>query len=62
MGNDVTYFPHTILLTNAHIANIRNSFSNNSSGNKKLSKRQISKMIKSERFLSKLIGLLMKVG
>ena len=37
-SDDETNFPHKLLLTNRHIANLRKSFANNSSINIKLSK------------------------
>ena len=65
-SNDNTNFPHGLLLTNRQIANIRKASANNTSTDIKLSKTQLSKMIKSRGFLrnllSKLAGPLMKVA
>ena len=51
-----------ILLTTRQKAKIRNEFNNNRSTNIKLSKAQISKIIKSGGFLGKLLGALLKTG
>ena len=59
-SNDETNFPHELLLTDKQVSIIRNAFSNNSSGNIKCSKTQLSKMIQSGRFLGKLLGPLLK--
>ena len=65
-SNDNTNFPHGLLLTNRQVANIRKASANNTSTDIKLSKTQLSKMIKSRGFLrnllSKLAGPLMKVA
>ena len=62
-GND---FQHELLLTARQKAKLRNAFNNNMSTDLKLSKVQISKIIKSGRFLgsllNKLAGPLMKVA
>ena len=44
IGNskDKTNFPHELLLTNRHVANLCKTFANNSSNNIKLSKTQLS--------------------
>ena len=64
--NDNTNFPHKLLLTDRHVANIRKAFSNNLSTDVKFSKPQLSKMMQSGGFLgnllSKLAGPLMKVA
>ena len=57
-SNDNTNFPHELLLTNRQVANIRKAFANHSSIDIKLSKTQLSKMIQSGGFLSKLLGKL----
>ena len=44
-SNDTSNFPHELLLTNRHVANIRKAFANHSSIDIKLSKTQLSKMI-----------------
>ena len=59
------YLPHELLLTTRQKTKLRNAFNNNMSTDIKLSKVQITKIIKSGGFLdsllSKLAGLLMKV-
>ena len=59
--DDETNFPHTLLLTNKQVTNIRKS-ANYTSTDIKLSKTQLSKMIQSGGFLSKLLGPLLKTG
>ena len=59
-SDDETNFPHDLLLTNRQISSLRKSFASNSSVDIKLSKTQLSKMIKSGGFLSKLLGPLLK--
>ena len=60
------YLPHDLLLTTRQKTKLRNGFNNNMSTDLKLSKAQISKIIKSGGFLgsllSKLAGPLMKVA
>ena len=62
IGNNETNFPHKLLLTDRQVSNIRKSFANNSSADIKLSKIQLSKMIQSGGFLSRLLGPLLKTG
>ena len=50
-ANDNTNFPHELLLTKRQAANIRKAFAKNTSTDIKLSKNQLSKMIRSEAFL-----------
>ena len=57
-SNDNTNFPHELLLTNREVANIRKAFAKNTSTDIKLSKTQLSKMIKSGGFLGNLLGKL----
>ena len=54
-GDDNTNFPHKFLLTNRQVANLRKAFAGKSSTEIKLSKTQISKMIKSGGFLVRLL-------
>ena len=61
-SNDKTNFPHEVLLTNRQVSSIRKAFTNNLSANIKFSKTQLSKMIHSAVFLSKLLGPLLKTG
>ena len=58
-GNDL---PHQLLLTTRQKTKIRNSFNNNMPTDLKLSKAQISKIIQSGGFLSRLFGPLLKTG
>ena len=60
--NDETNFPHKLLLTNRQVLNLRKPFANHSSTDIKLSKTQLSKMIQSGGFLSRLLGPLLKTG
>ena len=62
IGNNKTNFPHQLLLTDRQVSNLRKSFANNSSADIKLSKTQLSKMIQSGGFLSRLLGPLLKTG
>ena len=62
IGNNETNFPHNLLLTDKHVAILRKSFASNSSADIKLSKTQLSKMIQSGGFLSRLLGPLLKTG
>ena len=58
-GNDLS---HELLLTTRQKTKIRNAFSNNTSTDIKLSKAQINQIIQSGRFLSRLLGPLLKTG
>ena len=58
-GNDL---PHELLLTTRQKTKIRNAFNNNTSTDLKLAKTQINKIILSGRFLSRLLGPLLKTG
>ena len=60
IGKNETNFPHELLLTDRRISILRKSFANNSSIDIKLSKSQLSKMIQSGGFLSRLLGPLLK--
>ena len=59
IGNNETNFPHELLLTDRQVSNLRKFFTNNSSVD---IKTQLSKMIQSGGFLSKLLGPLLKIG
>ena len=61
-SNDKTNFPHELLLTDRQVSSIRKAFANNSSVDIKFSKTQLSKMMQSGGFLSKLLGPLLKTG
>ena len=60
VGDNETKFPHELLLTKRQVANLRKYFSNHSSADIKLSKTQLSKVIQSGEFLSRLLGPLLK--
>ena len=62
IGDNETNFLHKLLLTNRQVANLRKSFSNHSTADIKLSKTQLSKMMQSGGFLSRLLGPLLKTG
>ena len=62
IGDNETNFPHKLLLTNRQVSNLRKAFANHLSADIKLSKTQLSKMIKSGRFLGRLLGPLLKTG
>ena len=47
IGDNETDFPHTLLLTNRQISNLRKAFANHLLADIKLSKTQLSKMIQS---------------
>ena len=61
-GNNENNFSHELLLTDRQVSNLCKSFANNSSADVKLSKTQLSKMIQSEGFISRLLGPLIKPG
>ena len=61
-SDDKTNFPHELLLTNRQVAKLRQAFANHTSADIKLSKTQLSKMIKSRGFLGRLLGPLLKTG
>ena len=61
-SNDETNFPHDLLLTDRQVSSIPKAFATNSSVDIKFSKTQLSKMIQSGGFLSKLLGPLLKTG
>ena len=58
-GNNL---PDKFFLTQRQITELRNNIENNLRTDIKLSKAQISKIIQSEGFLGKLLGLLLKNG
>ena len=60
--DDKTNFSHELLLTNKQVVNLRKVFANNSTTNIKLSKSQLSKMIRSGGFLGRLLGPLLTTG
>ena len=60
IGDDESNFPHKLLLFNRQVANFRKAFANQLSTDIKLSKTQLSKMIKSGGFLGRLLRSLLK--
>ena len=60
--NYETNFPHKLLLTDKQTAVLCKAFADNSSANIKLSKTQLSKTMKSNGFLGRLPGPLIKFG
>ena len=60
IGDNESNFPHKLLLSNTHISSLRKTFARNSPTSIKLSKRQLSKMIQSGRFLGTLLDSLLK--
>ena len=60
VGDDETNFPHKLLLTNRQVENLRKAFANKSSTDINLSKTQLSKMVQSGRFVSRLLRPLLK--
>ena len=62
IGDNETNFSHKFLLTNWQVANLCKAFANYLSTDIKLSKTQLSKMLKSAGFLGRLLGPLLKTG
>ena len=62
IGDNEGNLPHKLLLTNRKLANLRKAFANYLLADIKLSKTQLSKMIKSSGFLGRLLGQLLKTG
>ena len=62
IGDGETNFPHKLLLTNRQVSNLCKGFTNKSSTDIKLSKAQLSKIIKSGGFLGRCLGSLLKTG
>ena len=62
VGDNETNFPHTLLLSNRQVANLRKAFANYLSTDIKLPKTQLSKMIQSGGSLGRLLGPLLKTG
>ena len=61
-SNDEINFPHKLLITDRQVANLCNTFGNNSSTDIKLSKTHLSKMIQSGGILDRLLGPLLQTG
>ena len=61
-SDDETNFPDKLLLTKRPFANLRRAFAKHAATNIKLSKTQLSKMIKSGGFLGRLLGPLLRTG
>ena len=62
IGNNETNFPHELLLTDRQVSSLHKSFASHSSADSRLSKTQLSKMIQSGGFPSRLLGPLLKTG
>ena len=61
-SDDETNFPHKLLLYNRQVTDLRKAFASHTSTDIKLSKTQLSKTIKLEGFLGRLLGPLLKTG
>ena len=61
-SNNETDFCHKLLLTNTHVSSLRQAFANHLLTDIKLSKSQLSKIIKLGGFLGRLLGPLQKTG
>ena len=57
----MTNFPRKLLSTGRKLRSLRKAFTNNLSSNKKLLKIQLSKVVRSRRFLGRHIGSLLRV-
>ena len=62
ISDNETNFPHKLLLIDRQVASLFKSFSSHSSADIKSSKAQLSKVIQSGGFLSRLLGPLLKTG
>ena len=62
IGDNETNFLDQLLLTNRQVSNLLKAFANHLSADIKLVKTQLSKMIQSGGFLSRLLGPLLKIG
>ena len=56
IDDNETHFLHKLLLTDRQVASLQKSFASHSSADIKLSKTQLSNMIQSGGFLSRLLG------
>ena len=61
-SDDETNFLHKLLLTNTQVSKICKGYANGSSVNIKFSKTQLYKIVQSQGFLDRLLGLLQKSG
>ena len=61
-GNMETNFPHKLLVNNRQVANLCKAFASYLLTGIKLLKTQLSQMIKSGRFIGRLLGPLLKTG
>ena len=59
-SDDKTTFPHKMLLTNRQVANLCETFQNNSPTDMKFSKAQLPNMIQPGGFLKRLLGPILK--
>ena len=62
IGDNEANFPHKLLLTNSQVANLLKAFANYLSTDIKLTKPQLSKVIQSGGFHSRLLGPLLKTA
>ena len=62
IGDNEINFPHKLLSTNRQVVNLCKTSAKKSSTDIKLSKTQLSKMIKSGGFLGRLLDPLLKTG
>ena len=60
VDDDVTNFPHKLLLTHRQVENLRKTFTNKSSTDITLSKTHLYKMVQSGGFFGRLLGPLLK--
>ena len=60
IGDDETNFPHKLLSTNRQVENLHKAFANHLLTDIKSSKTQLSKMMQSGLFRSRLLGPLLK--
>ena len=61
VDNEIS-FPHKLLLADRQVASLPKSFTSHSSADIKLSKTQLSNMIQSGEFFSRLLAPLLKTG
>ena len=61
-SNEKINFRHQLLVTNRQVTNLFKAFPNHLKTDIKLSKIQLSKMIQSGGFISRLLGPLLKTG
>ena len=62
IGDNQTNCPHKLFLTKRQVSDLCQAFANHSSVDIKLSKTQLSMMLQSGGFLSRLLGSLLKTN